>query len=322
MIEFDYGVSYNIMVVGNIELINSLNNWEGILYLLGGDSENNINYAKISLLFKDKEFAQKSYNLFKENISMYKTSEIIDIIFVEISDGYMVFITQNMELLINKLIPSHLKSWVTPIFTSAVKPLTILRKSKEFLMFKKYIEQNKDTDISITHSYINFAGRPTLISKEEFIKNNIVVLTEEEAKKNPIVKGHFMDDREKEFDKNKNIMFDISEKEVVLKRRKNLEYFYPLTLDKILYEEYLKEQIEILKEKYEETLICQAICNLISKYRLKKSKISFRNWKELDFLEYLLQAPETFSSVYPEDKYFSLGRIESQIKYKNKKEKK
>lgn len=321
MIEFDYGVAPHIMIVGNIELINSLNNWRGILYLRKADEKNNIDSIHISLLFKDKESAQNSYDLFKESIATYGTSEIIDIIFVETSNEYRVFITQNIELLKKRFLPYYLEEWVTPIYTNLIKPLTLTRKSEEFLAFKNYIKQNERGEIYITHSYVDFMRRINLVSKEGFIKTNIQVLTEEEAKKNSLLVGHFIDDIEKELDKNKKIMFDTQEEEVI-KRRKNLEYFYPLTLDKILFEQYLKEQIEILKEKYEETIIYQAICNLICQYRLKKLKVMFRNWNELDFLKYLLQVPETFNSDYPEDKYFSLGRIESQIKYKHKKENK
>ena len=110
-----------------------------------------------------------------------------------------------------------------------------------------------------------------------------------------------------------------SEEENIKKRKRFLKYFYPLTIDKICYEKYLKKEIEELNKKYEVTLVYQAICNLILKYRLKNEKRDFKNWREIDVLEYLLQTPETFKSIYPNEKHFSLGKIESQIKFQNKK---
>ncbi|MGL5366702.1 MAG: hypothetical protein ACRDAG_00085 [Cetobacterium somerae] len=318
MIGLDYGESPKFMIVGNFELINSLNNWEAILYLLQVDSEDKIISANISLIFKNRESAEISCDLFRENIAKHKTSEIIDIIFVEIDEGYKVFITQNIEILIKNFLPSHLEPWVTPICTNRIKPLIFPKKSKEFLMFKDYKNQNKNKGINITYSYIGNFGKVTPISKEGFTSSNILVLTEKEAKENPITQNYFIENLEKEINSNKIIMSDLLEEEI-LKRKKNLKYFYPLTLDKILYEGYLEEQVQLLKEKHEESIIYQAICNLIYQYRLKRANISFKNWKNLDFLEYLLEVSETFNSVYPEDKYFSLDRIESQIKYTSKK---
>ncbi|MGL5751996.1 MAG: hypothetical protein ACRCXT_15800 [Paraclostridium sp.] len=318
MIELDYGESPKFMVIGNFELINSLNNWEAIYYLLQGDYDKEITSSSISLVFKDKNSAQISYDLFIESINKHQTSEIIDIIFVEIDEGYKVFIAQNPNVLIKNVVPSYLEPWVTPICTGMTKPLFFPKKSKEFLMFKNYKRQNKDSVIRVTHSYRGLLGRVIPISKEGFISNNILVLTEEEAREYPMIKSYFIKNIKKEIEKNKKIMFETSDEEVS-KRKKNLKYFYPLTLDKILYEGYLEEQVQLLREKHEESIIYQAICNLIYHHRLKKVNIPFKSWKSLDFLEYLLKVPETFNSIYPEDKYFSLGRIESQIKYTNKK---
>lgn len=321
MIKFDYGTSPNMMIIGDIDLFDSLNDWRGILYKILQSRNGQKFFVDLALLFENKELAEKSYDLFDRNRKKYETDEIVDIIFVETENGYRVFILENMEKLIEKTIPTHLKKWVIPTYTNIVKPLTVLRKSKEFLMFKEYRKNNKKTSIRISHSYINSIGEPILILKKGFMIKNISILTEDEAKKNLMIKNYFIDDIngiKKECEENKKILFNISEEEKIEKRKKVLKYFYPLTMNKILYEEYLKQEIEDLNKRYEITLIYQAICNLILKYRLEKKKVYFRTWKSLNFLEYLLQSPETFKSFYPEEKYFSLGRIENQIKFQNK----
>lgn len=319
MIKFDYGVSPNIMIIGDLELINSLDNWNGILYLISQSKLTDIDFIELSLIFENKKSAEKSYKLFDENRRRHKTDEIIDIIFVEMEEGYKVFILLNMKILIEEIIPVHLKEWVNPIYTNGIKPLFISKKSNHFLILKEYKKDNKERVVYITHSYINSIGNPVPIIKKEFKIKNILILTELEARENEMIKNYFVDNIEEEYKYNKEMIFSFSEEENIKKRKKFLKYFYPLTIDKIYYEKYLKKEIEELNKKYEVTLIYQAICNLILKYRLKNEKRYFKNWKEIDVLEYLLQTPETFKSIYPDEKYFSLGRIESQIKFQNKK---
>lgn len=319
MIKFDYGISPNIIIIGDLEIINSLNNWNGILYLISQNKSTGGDFIELSLIFEDKKSAEKSYKLFDENRKRHKTDEIIDIIFVEMKEGYKVFILLNMKILVEKVIPIHLKEWVNPVYTNGIKPLFISKKSKHFLMLKEYKKDNKEKFVYITHSYVDSIGKPVPIIKKGFKIKNILILTEIEARENKIIKNYFVDNIEEECRYNKEMIFNSSEEENIKKRKKVLKYFYPLTIDKMCYEKYLKKEIEELNKKYEVTLIYQAICNLILKYRLKNEKRYFKNWREIDVLEYLLQTPETFKSIYPDEKYFSLGKIESQIKFQNKK---
>lgn len=213
MIKFDYGIFPNIVIIEDLELINSLNNWNGILYLISQSKLTGDNFIELSLIFENKKSAEKSYKLFDENRKRHKTDEIIDIIFVEMKEGYKVFILLNMEILVEKVIPIHLKEWINPVYTNGIKPLFVSKKSKHFLMFKEYKKDNKEKFVYITHSYVDSIGKLVPITKKGFKIKNILILTEIEARENKMIKNYFVDNIEEECRYNKKMIFNSSEEE-------------------------------------------------------------------------------------------------------------
>lgn len=73
-----------------------------------------------------------------------------------------------------------------------------------------------------------------------------------------------------------------------------------------------------LNEKYENEIIVQAICNLILFERLKQEKDLSSDFTKAGYptriLDYLISTYESFSSYFPTEDFFSIEKIEYQIK--------
>ncbi len=57
----------------------------------------------------------------------------------------------------------------------------------------------------------------------------------------------------------------------------------------------------------------QAICNIILKYRFEKIGIKLAKLSQQEIVEYLEKEFENFESLYPDEDYFTLKKIEKQI---------
>jgi hypothetical protein len=109
-----------------------------------------------------------------------------------------------------------------------------------------------------------------------------------------------------------------SKKEVSERRKKEIRNFFPVTYNKLNNQGWLMNLQQELNEKYENEIIVQAICNLILFERLKQEKDLSSDFTKAGYpmriLDYLISTYESFSSYFPTEDFFSIEKIEYQIR--------
>jgi hypothetical protein len=106
--------------------------------------------------------------------------------------------------------------------------------------------------------------------------------------------------------------------EIAGRRDEGIKTFFPVTYNKLNNQAWLSTLVQELNEKYEKDIIIQAICNLILFERLKREKDLSPDFTKtgypINILDYLLSTFESFSSYFPTDDFFTMEKVENQIK--------
>lgn len=297
MFGFEYGRKINVATLENVNIkdnaLKILQEFEGLFYAITED-----NKRMLGLVFSTKYIAEMGYNVFKEEIN---NEEIFEFNFIDHSnDNGYTFILRELEKIDKNIVSSYSERLVQNMFMALVYSKTFPNRSEAYLVFK---ELNKNNTCEIKFLYKdNF--RIKILNTPSINKSKINYYKEDEIPKDSVLFYQYF---KKSLEKNK------FEKEDIQGRRiENIKYFFPITYEKIESESFLKDKIKLLT-KYDNSIVLQAICNIILEYRLEKNGVKMSNLSQLEVVEYLEKEFENFESLYPDEDYFTLNKIEEQI---------
>jgi hypothetical protein len=312
----DYGIKPKMMLVSDIEFQSELQkaNFTGFMYIFCPDYNGDLIPAEVGFRFEDEKHAESFFDsLIAWCEKSNGESKAVSLEFVEMNNGdYTIVVAPDMEMLIKRMVPEHMLDRIDPLVVMASRSLRIIDQSGNFKKFRdQYVEGRR---IVVRYFIFDKDGmaRP---SEKYLVKTEFSFYKEDEMPKDSHAYSN-LKGKKKALKKPPKIA--LNHPELFKQREKNLNYFFPVTLDKLKTEQWLSNVIATINKSYEEDQINQAICNLVLLERLKKgsdsqihpNKIGY----DLDIIIYLSETFESFDSYFPADTYFTKQVIEKQIR--------
>lgn len=297
MFGFDYGRKINVQIIENANVkdnaLKMLKEFEGLYYTATED-----NKLTLGIVFNTKYAAEIGYQIFKEEIN---NEEIFEFNFIDHSnDNGYTFILKESEKMDKNIISSYSKKLIQPMFMILMHSKTFPNRSEGYLLFKE-LKKNNTCEIKFLYKD-NF--RIKMLNTPSINKDKIQYYKEDEIPEDSAL-FYYYHKIKPEKDK-------FEKEDIQIRRVENIKYFFPITYEKIETENFLKNKIELLT-KYDNSIVLQAICNIILKYRFEKIGIKLAKLSQQEIVEYLEKEFENFESLYPDEDYFTLTKIEKQI---------
>jgi hypothetical protein len=320
IIGYEFGIDPTILAAGDLNFINDFKNAEfhGIGYLSIPNLSLENKPLEIGLIFRDNKLAEKAFgNLMAWVDGSNGDGDAVAFDFVESkNNGYTLCIYPDPDRLIERCIPKSLKDWIKPLVTFSTYFKQIDNVSEYYSKFKNA------SRFSSLKVYLIKNGRP--MDKLFFIKNKVNFYTEENLPNDSFV-YHFFQNKNKHSDNQLEISNDYfkntKSKEIEGiedKRLKKIQYFFPITFEKVNNNTNLSAAIKHLREFYSYSQILQAICNIVLNFRLEKEgyqEITKDTEQfQIKILEYMLENYEDFNSPFPDFDKIDKSQIEAQIK--------
>lgn len=312
----DYGVKPKMMLLSDIGFQEELRQAEftGFMYVFCRDLNDEMIPSEVGFRFENEEHAEKFFDSLMtwwENSSY--DSKAISIEFVEMKDrDYMVVVAPDTEMFIKRMIPEHLINRVDPLAVVASRSLRIIDQSGNFKEFKeKYVEGRR----IVVRYFIPEPDGGLRPSEKYFVKTEFTFHKEDTLPKDT---NAYLNLQGGKKDMRKKPPIPADHPQLLKHRLENLNYFFPVLVDKLDADKWLADVIAVINKSYTEAQIKQAICNLTLLERLKKiddqpidvNKPGY----DLDIITYLAETFESFDSYFPEDSYFTKQVIEKQIR--------
>lgn len=312
----DYGIKPKMILVSDMTFVSELQEakFNGFIYVFCPDYNGDLVPSEVGFRFENEEHAEKFFDsLVSWREKSNGNSKAVNLEFVELNGGdYTIVVSPDMEMFIERMIPDYMRDRIDPLTMVASRNFRIIDQSGNFKNFRdKYVEGRR-----IVVRYYTFEKDGTVRPSEKyFIKTEFSFYKEDELPKDSQaylnLKG-----RKKDLKRPPKIAAD--HPELIKQRSKDLNYFFPVTLDKLNTENWLNEVIGTINKSYTKDQVIQAICNLILLERLKRDDkhqidINKRGY-DLDIIYYLTETFESFDSHFPEDKYFTKQAVEKQIR--------
>jgi hypothetical protein len=271
-----------------------------------------INPPLACLIFENIEKGRECFQHFKKWSEDSGDGDAVALNFIEkINGGYVICIYQELNRLIDRSIPKYLKPEVSPISNILVTfPLVVEKTSNEYLLFKE--EAEKNPFIFCGGSTTGQIFKNLAIRKREirFYKENKIPKNSPESAYSGIIGTH----RKPKLNQKLPIETNI---EIINRRKKRLQTFFPITLEGLAYNSRFKKSKGILiSEGFANWQISQAACNVVASYRMC-NKPHFESLKKetgpFDILKFLLNTIEEPTSSFPPIHYFSIDILRYQI---------
>ncbi|MCL2650489.1 MAG: hypothetical protein FWD60_05600 [Candidatus Azobacteroides sp.] len=319
-IGYEYGVKPYMILVGDIDYANYFVEAKclGLLYMFRVDCNDNHIPAQIAFMFQNEAPAKIFFDCLMNWIERSNNDgDAVSIEFIENDKGgYTVAISPEMKRFIDRNIPAHLKDKISPLMMVQTQFKEIDSVSPSYQAFKaNYKKAGK-----IAVGYV--IGNSNKIEKQSdkyFIKTEFNFHEQDNIPQNSSAKIYDSIQKNKTFDKEtlpkppKKTMEQIS-----ARRNSEIKTFFPVTYNQLYNQGWLSSLVQELNKKYERDIIIQAICNLILFERLKQEKDLSADFTKAGYptriLDYLISTFESFSSYFPADDFFTLEKVENQIK--------
>ncbi|WP_316777872.1 hypothetical protein [Pedobacter antarcticus] len=312
----DYGIKPKMILVSDMTFQSELQEakFNGFIYVFCPDYHGNLIPAEVGFRFENEEHAEKFFDsLVAWREKSNGNSKSINLEFVELNGGdYTIVVSPDMDMFIERMIPEHMRDRINPLTMVASRSLRIIDQSGNFKNFRdQYVEGRR----IVVRYYIFEKDGHVRPSEKYIIKTEFSFYKEDELPKDSQA---YLNLKGRKKDIKRPPKIAIGHPELLKQRDRDLKYFFPITLDKIITESWLSEVTETINKSYAKDQIIQAICNLVLLERLKKddkhqintSKLGY----DLDIIYHLAETFESFDSYFPEDKYFTKQAIEKQIR--------
>ena len=319
---YDYGTKPTVMIVGDTEFPNFLGSEEFVALAYDQVFEFGllINPPRLSLVFSNVEVARKCFTHFKSWSGESEDGDAVRISFVEFKDGgYGICISQEVDRLVNRLLPEIFRKEVELRIMNAGRMKTFPKQSAAYKWFKSATEQSP---FVLAPQAIESAPiRELAIRKREiyyFQENNIP----EHSLENSLVRSK---DIKVEQETRRQIPQGIRFRRdgIYNRRQMQLSKFFPVTIERLNFnKDFLQTKTQLVGEGYQEWQIVQAACNIA----LKQSEPElFTNEKDnpeedqgdtvtMKVLNFLLKHHEDLERVLPSKKQLSIANLRTQIR--------
>lgn len=313
----DYAVKPRLILVADHDFHIALDkaNFTALLYVFCPDYFDNENPCEIGFRFENEPFAETFLNCL---IAWIEKSDgdpnAVEFTFLELNNGdYKLVISPNMELFRKRMIPQHLIDHVDPIMMVGARGLTIINRSDNYKKFKdKFIDGRR-----IIVRYYIANGENMKPSEKYFIATSFKFYSQKDVPENNIAYYQI----EENIKKKKNLKppkLQINDHSVLTERINRLKYFFPITYDNLVHNNWLESIISTINKSYSIEQKVQAICNLILLERLKLNNPNSVDINRKDYhmaiTEHLVGVFESFDSFIPPDEYFTKSKIENQVR--------
>lgn len=318
----DYGIKPTMAVAGDFSFVENFQKavCEGLVYITCPDTVGKPIPCEIGFMMKEEKYAE----LFLESLISWKEnsngdSQAIDLHFLEQNNGdYMLSISANVMMLMEKMIPEHIIDHVSPLSIIAYQSKGGMKIGENYKIFKdQYLQGRK-----IVVRYFIVDNNHELIKRSEkyFIKSEFKFSKEgeinEEDLTNPLINKNA-----KRIKKTHKIASN--DPSVVETRRQKLHYFFPITCNRVEKQGWLSTIVSSINPRYSQEQIIQGICNIVLSGRLslQGNSVDFTPHDKgfsLELIQYLAETHESFDSFFLEDQFFTKQIIEKQIRLDEK----
>lgn len=311
----DYGLKPDFVILSDTSFQQNFSKAKciGLAYIHCPDKNGYKIPCELGFLVEDEDFADK----FLDSLIAWKEksgdSKAVDLEFIEYLNGdYMLSISPNVPILIQRIIPEHMQEHVNPSVIFVAQGKGGMRISDNYKDFRdNYVEGR---NIAIRYFIVDKNNHISKRSEKYFLKTEFKFYKEGQLEGssliNPIINTNLKRSRPPKIDKDNQ--------DFIKRRSDKLRYFFPVTVQKLKTEGWLEGTIKGVSTKYSKDQITQAVCNLILFERMKQSNVPTINTVEkgydLKIIEYLSENYESYSSYFPETESFTKQKIERQIR--------
>lgn len=311
----DYGLKPDFVIISDTSFQQNFSKAKciGLVYIHCPDKNGNKIPCELGFMVHDEDSAEKFLNSLISWKEKSGDSKAVNLEFIEYLNGdYMLSISPNVPILIQRIIPEHLREHVNPSVVFAAQGKGGMRISQNYKDFKDNYVQGRN--IAIRYFIVDKNNDIRKRSEKYFLKTEFKFYKEgqldETSLLNPLINTNIKRSRPPKIIKD--------DKDFIKRRSNKLRYFFPVTIQKLKSEGWLEGIINGVSTKYSEDQITQAVCNLILFERLKQSNVPTINTAEkgydLKIIEYLSETYESYNSCFPETESFTKQKIERQIR--------
>ncbi|UYQ92834.1 hypothetical protein MKQ68_22395 [Chitinophaga horti] len=315
---FDYGVKPRMILVSDQSFVEYFDKGKciGMIYVNCPDSTGKLLPTEIGFNFEVEEYAQ----LFIETLVRWveqsgNDERAVHMEFIDMKNGdYMVAFAQDKELFCKRMLHGMLEDRVDPILFFFYKGKT-MQTGRNYAQFKQNYVQGRRI---IVRAFVGIGtGAEEKILLPYFIKSSFQFSKEEDLPSDSIAHSLLVK-KDKPLTKN-NIKrkTPVDHEAIATRRRQDLSYFFPVTIDRINRQEWLAEVIKTIPPHFSQQQIQQAICNMILAERLKQESSELKTagpGHDMNLLRYLVETIESFDSYFPPDNFFTKPLIKQQLK--------
>jgi hypothetical protein len=319
-IGYEYGVKPYMILLGDIDFANYFVEAKclGLIYAFGVDNNNNHIPVQIAFVFQNEEPAKKFLDCLLNWVKRSNDDgDAVSIEFIENDKGgYTIAISPEMNRFIERNVPTHLKDRISPRMIVQTQFKEIDSVSPSYQAFKANYKKAGKIAVGYVIGNINKIEKQ---SDKYFIKTEFNFHEKGNISQNSSAEIYDFIQKNKTFDKeNRPKPPQETMEQISARRNSEIKTFFPVTYNQLHNQGWLSDLVQKLNKKYKEDIIIQAICNLILFERLKQEKNLSADFTKtgypVNILDYLISTFESFSSYFPPDDFFTLEKIETQIK--------
>ncbi len=316
----DYGVRPRMMLISDWSFTEAYHKGKcwGLSYMFCPDTKGALIPVELGLCFKIEKYADE----FMEALLRWvkdsdNDGDALDLEFIECNDGQLILgMGPNIDLFVKRMIPEILRDRVDPIFTIGTQGKGGLTTGENYQRFKQQYQEGRKI---VFRAYIGNDANDLKIGNPYLVKSSFRFSKENELPPDSMGIGLLGAKKNTKFNpKDFKRKEPVDMQPVVAKRMEQLHYFFPLVMDKIEKENWLKEVIAKIPPHISAEEVYQSICNLVLFERLKQDNPSGIKSSgpggDMRLLQHLLETVESFDSYFPPETFFTKSNIQKQAK--------
>lgn len=320
---FDYGLKPRMMLVADISFPEYFQKAKcfAIAFIHCPDSQGNLMTTELGFFCEVEEYAEKFMDCLMRWVKdSGDDGEAVELEFIELLDGeYMLGIAPNVDRFLKRMIDPMLLERVDPMFTMATQGKGGMKIAENYSLFKRQYIKGRRIPVRI---FIGKDGEMQKIGERYFVKTEFKFSKEGELPNDSLGHG-LLAKKDRPFSpKSRKRKGPIDMPSIEERRMKELNYFFPLLLNRIERENWLEAVISSIPPHISRPAVIQAICNIVLLERLKQNnplgtKTDGPGY-DIGLLQHLLQQVESFGSYFPPPEFFTKALIKKQAKLDKK----
>jgi hypothetical protein len=320
---FDYGLKPRLMLVADISFPEYFQKAKcvAVAFVHCPDSKGNLITTELGFLCEVEEYAEKLMDcLMQWVIDSGDDGDAVEMEFIELLNGeYMLAFAPNVDRFLKRMLTPVMIDRVDPLLTMVTQSKSGMRVGENYLLFKSQYVRGRRIPVRI---FIGKDGKIQKPGERYFVKTEFKFSKEGELPHDSIGRT-LLAKKDNPFNpKNLKRKGPVDMAPIEKRRMEELNYFFPLLLDRIERENWLEAVISSMPPHISRPEMIQAICNIVLLERLKQNNPQGIKTNgigyDMDLLQYLLQQVESFGSYFPPPELFTKALIKRQAKLDKK----